>query len=475
MRKVIVGLLGGWAVACTGEVAPATDAAATSDASKDSGQAALAPSDRPILLWTGADDEHDSGAVRNAAILPKSLQDPKSEPDPHACGKDPTRQYIGEIFQHGINDLQVNWHWSPVLSGPNEARRSVDQPELSMSGTVLESSEPGDDVLADHPFGADFNATVQLDAPFTMLAGGHFESEEEGGHGLLHTELEDRIFTRQAFGFVPKGGDRTLSRGAWILDCGHPPYGTEMHPPTFTAYAREVPAKSDKPAGTQAVAFVAPYRSSLLFNPDAKLATAFSNLARFDDPATLPFAKALISLVVSAVSNGAERLTAHALMVPTRFDTLDWLVCAPLPRPAGAKLSATWRLFHRSGVQVKATPDEVTGCVRFEAAMTNAYQPMDLPHATTEWAWEELSKSASGQLGQSIDVRLEVIKLIKNVLKLDPSSVPALQADHPPLVDAYATLQPHAGADADSPLAVEMDDQQPFPFHGRIFVGWQKP
>lgn len=475
MRKAIVGWASGLATACTSAAVPAGDAASASDIKADASHTALAPVDRPILLWTGADDQHDSGALRNAAILPKSLQDPKSEPDPHACGKDPTRQYIAEIFQNGINDLQVNWHWSPLLPGPNEARRSVGQPELSMAGTVLEASEPGDDVLADHPFGADFNTTVQLDAPFTMLAGGHFESEEEGGHGLLHTELEDRTFTRTAFGFVPKGGDRALGRGAWILDCGHPPYGTEMHPPTFTAYAREVAAQANKPAGTKALAFVAPYRSALLFNPDAKLATAFNNLARFDDPATLPFTKALISAVISAVSNGAERLTAHALMEPTRFDTLDWLVCAPLPRPTAAKLSATWRMFHRSGVKLSVTPDEASGCVRFEAAMTDAYQPMDLPHATTEWAWEELSKSASGQVGQSIDVRLEVIKLIKNVLKIDPSGVPALQADHPPLVDAYAALKPHAGADADSPLAIELDDQQPFPFHGRIFVGWQQP
>jgi hypothetical protein len=49
-----------------------------------------------------------------------------------------------------------------------------------------------------------------------------------------------------------------------------------------------------------------------------------------------------------------------------------------------------------------------------------------------------------------------------------------LADDHPPRVDAYPALQTRAGADSDAPTAVDLRaDDQPFPLHGRIRVGWR--
>jgi hypothetical protein len=51
--------------------------------------------------------------------------------------------------------------------------------------------------------------------------------------------------------------------------------------------------------------------------------------------------------------------------------------------------------------------------------------------------------------------------------------MPALQADHPPVVDAYPALQTRPGADADAPAAIDSGaDDQPFPLYGRIRVRW---
>ena len=55
------------------------------------------------------------------------------------------------------------------------------------------------------------------------------------------------------------------------------------------------------------------------------------------------------------------------------------------------------------------------------------------------------------------------------------SNSPALQPDHPPLVDAYAELQTRPGADQDAPTQVDSRaDDQPFPLYGRVRVAWKE-
>src|SRR5207248_9143576 len=108
---------------------------------------------------------------------------------------------------------------------------------------------------------------------------------------------------------------------------------------------------------TIAATIVAPYRSSLLFNPNSALAIEFANSARFSDPATQPFSVALQSAVLAAAIDPAiQNLSTHALMTANRFDSLDCAVCAPLPRPAGATLDASWRFTTRTGVTISAAP-----------------------------------------------------------------------------------------------------------------------
>ncbi len=383
-------------------------------------------------------------------------------PDEHACAADPTRIYLGELFLDGIDHPQVLWHWAPIVPGPQAALPTLSQPEFSLAGALAEVDDSGDDVLADHPFGTDVDADVAPDPAYAILPFQHLRST------LLHTEVETRIFPRAALGYTPAAGDRALMRGVWVLDCGHPPYGAEMHPPTFMTYARSPDART-----TVAAAVVVPYRSSLLFSQDARTATALLNTGRFTAGGTLAFPQAMISAVENAVLLGSSNLQTHPLMIPNRFDALDFLVCAPLPWPAGASLTASWRFTARSGVSVTAAQIDSAGCVRFTAAMSADYAPLPLSIATAPWPWQALSDSASGQLGASIDVRQGIIDALK-ARGLDASQAPALQPDHPPLVDAYAPLQPHPGADQDAPTALDLKaDDQPFPLYGRVRVFWK--
>lgn len=414
------------------------------------------PADRAVLLWYG------SGAQdQNRRSLPPGF----TVPDEHACAADTSRIYLGELFLTPT-DPQVKWHWAPIVRGPDPARPTLDQPELSLAGTLVAAGDSNDDVLADHPFSLDVVADVTPDAAFSFLPFNGTAVTQRA----IHPEVEKNIFPRDALGWTPQASDRALLRGAWVLDCGHPPYGSEIHPPTFLGYARPADATT-----TIAAAIVVPYRSSLLFHPDPALATDFGNTARFTDPFSQPFPFALESALAAAVAPGStvQRLSAHALMVANRFDTLDWAVCAPLPRPAGATLDAHWRFTSRTGVNVSATPLDADGCVRFTATMTAAYTPMPLVHADADWPWDAVSASATSQLGQPIDVRQALIQIASQINPF-AGQAPALQPDHPPLVDAYPLLPTRAGADADSPTAIEAGaDDQPFPFYGRVRVAWK--
>src|SRR5438309_3670594 len=191
--------------------------------------------------------------------------------------------YLGELFLQG--NIQVKWHWAPIVGGPNADKPTLDQPEFSLAGTLVDASDSNDDVLADHPFGFDVVADVTPDAPFAFLPfNGPLLTQR-----ALHPELETVIFPRTALGWVPQGNDRVLMRGAWVLDCGHPPYGAELHPPTFLHYARAADAQT-----TLAAVVVVPYRSSLIFNPDPAFSTGFANPARFSDLHSKPFPDALV-------------------------------------------------------------------------------------------------------------------------------------------------------------------------------------
>ena len=409
--------------------------------------------DRPVLLWTGT-----SAADANAAALPASF----GGPDVTACAADPTRAYLGELFANGISDPQVLWHWAPIVPGPSAKSPTLQQPEFSLAGSLTEVNDSNDDVLADHPFGTDVDGDVSPDADYLFLPFEHDRST------LLHTEVENRIFPREALGYTPQAGDRTLMRGAWVLDCGHPPYGAELHPPTFLAYARSPDALS-----TDAAVVVVPYRSTLWFTQDEHLATALDNTSRFSDSGTKPFPLAMVDAVEQAVILGRQNITTHALMMANRFDSLDFLACAPLPRPAGKHLDASWRITARSGVTVTAHAFDSIGCAQFVAKMDSKYTPMPMTFATAPWAWQDLSDSASGQIGYSIDVRQQIIDALKNA-GFDAANAPSMQADHPPMIDAYAALHTRPGADAASPTAIDgQADDQPFPFYGRARVAWK--
>ncbi len=409
------------------------------------------PLSRPIL---GLDAT--AAAAANAAVLPAGFTGPQQS----SCSPDVTRAFLGELATHAPEDAQVPLHWAPVVSGPIAGRSSVLQPELWASGVVQDTDHSSLDTSFDHPLGFDFDMDVTLDAPFELLV-----KNRDGANKTLHTEIGTSLFPEAAFGFSPAAGDRVVMRGAWIFDCGHPPYETEMHPPSFLSFARAADATS-----TIALAFAVPFRVTQLFGDAAEVAD-FTSTQRLLSLGA-PFPAAFYNEILSAAVTGKDHLETHAFLEELRFSTLSFSVCAPSPRPAKAALKYSHRFAARSGVAISAVAHEDTGCVVYTATMSASYQtsvPARLNHA---WTWDEINEQASEASGTTFDVRSSIGAALRSH-NID-SNIPALLLDHPPVIDSYAELAPRADAANDSPLGIALAaDDQPYPFHGRVRVYWQ--
>jgi len=138
--------------------------------------------------------------------------------------------------------------------------------DVPMLGTVIDIKGPKTDLVWDHPFGYDytFNLAVApsylrlLNAPSLPSVVGYCNpvdpvradgdicaaystAAQQGVQplGVLHNEFEYRLVPPA---YRPVPGDRVFMHGHSIVDCGHPNYTTEIHPPTLLARAHRDPS-----------------------------------------------------------------------------------------------------------------------------------------------------------------------------------------------------------------------------------------
>jgi hypothetical protein len=418
------------------------------------------PDEGPAPALSGALLSYDPAVATaaNQALLPPGFTTPQQT----VCAADVTRAFLAELIQHGISNPQVPYEWAPIVPSADAAHPTIGQPEFFVSGTVASLERSALDFRAGHPFGFDTTPDLQVDAPFVPMVYNRVGDPIDE----LHTEIESGLFPDATFGLTPTIGDRMLYKGSWIFDCGHPPYEAEMHPPTFAAVARA------DGAATMALAFANPYRTTQLYGPPT-LTTQFDSATRYSDPEVKPFTGQLETQIFRAASGQIDHFELHALVEATRFDPITWFVCAPAPRPsATATLGYSYRFVTRTGVTVTAATRGDSGCLAFHAEMGAGYQPFVPKSTDYAWTWDEINSQASGQIGQTIDVRLLALDaLTKAGITGD---ITALHSDAAIIVDQYAPLAPHAGASADSPTEIIAGaDDQPFPFYGRARVFWK--
>jgi hypothetical protein len=352
----------------------------------------------------------------------------------------------------------------------------VSEPTVYAIGTIMRTDPltPGNtgDIMFAHPFGNDFNFDVSVDPAFAQL---NYISQGADPAKGLHVEIEHGLtgagasgFPYDDFGWNPQVGDSVLVDGDWIVDCGHPAsYQSEIHPPQFVVLARTQDLKT-----TTALAVANPFRPTQLYNPTEKLAYDFTNFKRFLDANSKPFFDHLVDEVNNVVFNFSQVMEAHALVQPTNLtDGVEaWSVCAPTPQPASTKLTFSYHFTARTGMFVSVSPfQNHPGCVDFLAIGNDTPYP-DTP-ATDTWPWPEINQQASEQLGMPVNVKDRIHQLLEDRnWYIWPYS--GINAD--PLIDRYSDLAPRlSGASANSPNGVTVGaNDQPFPFYGRIKVGW---
>lgn len=402
--------------------------------------------------------ETAAATAANASVLPAGFTGPLET----SCAEDVTRGFIAELIDHGFNNPQVAYEWAPVVPGPTSAT-PIRQPEFFASGTVTGLDRSGLDFRPSHPFGFDTTWDFRVDAPFLGLV--HNRPGDRNDGDAIHAELESGLYPDAQFGIVPTAGDRVAMKGAWILDCGHPPYEAEIHPPTFLAVARA------EGTDTVALAFANPYRSSQLYGLPEET-TVFSDDTRFSAMDASPFTRALTIEVIQAAFGEIMQFELHALLEATHLDPVTWYVCAP-PRPSpSARLQYSFRFVARRGVTISAATRGDSGCLEFHAEAGSGYRPFVPERRDHLWTWAEINSEASSQAGVDVDVR----QLIVDTLKQQglPADGVALRPETASIVDEYMPLQPRGSANADGPIAVVGSaDDQPFPFYGRVRVGWK--
>ena len=419
--------------------------------------AACSSKTTPTIAATGILSFDRNAVFRSNGLLPG--------PDPlPVCGSD-TASFLSGFSGDIASLTKVPFEWADIVKNG----------QIYASGTVHDVMESNDDFLFAHPFGFDVTADIQLDPAFKQLL-------PTGGHGVqqpastLHWEIAQGQAPHAgpaSFdllpGFLPQEGDRVATIGRWIIDCGHPDFHTEIHPPTFVAFAHA------QGSSTVAHLFYNPYWITQLYNPDPSLVGDFSNQARLTDPHTKPFPAYMLDEVKRLGHQGpqpppccTDHLGTHVLIGANTFAPVSWVVCAPGPKPAGGTLSVVSDLTQRSGVRVTTTEYADQGCVSFRATIGSGFSPAPLPSPPTcTVAWSTLSEEAAKATpgGKSVDIE-------KTLEGLVPAAYRA-NAKKPPSYDCYPALQaPPPGGGATGKSATVTDDQQAFPFYGTVTVSW---
>jgi hypothetical protein len=434
-------------------------------------------------------------------------------------------ELVGDLPNGAAGVLE---EWAPRTPSPDPGRPTINAHDIYISGDVAQHSLAGGDYRFDHPFGEavaeadltpgwpDDELDVRLDPAFQRFQNPGLEALATANHdgpGMIHAELAKgqvapalRISSLKDYLYRSPGGSdvgdfagaRVVAKGQWIHDCGHTPYPSELHPPSFMAYAAQV-----NPTTTHSIAFANPYRMSQLYNPGNKnLATDFENPGRFTADGTRYFAEIALDagkgILAEELFKSHDCLSALAecailgpfcvtdpgfwaqilacqawqavpfvspdvsggLVEATHIDqTLSWQVCAPQPRPPGVVLDYTYHYAARTGISVfPGAVDSVTGCVSFLALENNDYIPMRPNRSDFTWTVQQILADKGVEESGGLDVLLTLIGASATHVTID---------SYPPLATGNHTVK-------DSPIGIEAGaDDQPYPFFGAASVSWK--
>ena len=381
------------------------------------------------------------------------------------CGSN-SATYLAELANGG-NPLQakVLREWGDIVTGGKQ---------LLASGAVAATHLGPTDNPITHPYGDDLSMDVNLDQPFLPFSRQLGPAEEAVGQ--MHVEISSGLIPhalrasqgsatqtwRQLSDFnltgfqpgfdKPALGDRILVMGRYIIDCGHPNYGTELHPMAFLAWTHQ------KGATTVARAYFNPYRDTEAYTTDASIIGRVADATRLSQ--TQPFPQFFVSEVLRAIAGRVDHLSSKELMDATHVSPVPWQVCAP-SGTSGRHLQVNYDVVTRPGVAVKVTTEPSSSCARVTVVLGPNYRPMDARLRQCVLPWAYLSQIAQQAYGSSLDIRGLIDKFVSSpaaraIVDRDPGTTCADALAGPPVNSAPGGQR------------IRVDAGQPFPFYGVI-------
>ena len=285
--------------------------------------------------------------------------------------------------------------------------------------------------------------------------GGHPPVNQDSSHqdsshqGVLGVEWDAQLVPSP---YRPTEGDRIALFGRWIIDAGHQDFHTEIHPPLLMVTAS---------GGTSTHARITsrPYLVSQSWREGS-------------------FRNHLIA-EVAKIPWQSLRLEAHPTVWATPFrgrQSMTMVLRASTSPPPGKTLQVQYALTARSGVSVAMTPalpDGVQIHVTFDSA---SYQAPPLPsqqtHPSIDVHQLASQADAGAGTGEGFGEALVFIinpldeAIIREGILTDYYTVPpSWQPPYPtpPKVVDVAHLN--------GPISVTVNDQQPYPLIGDVWIG----
>jgi hypothetical protein len=336
------------------------------------------------------------------------------------------------------------------------------------------------DLWFTHPFGNDWNVDISPDDEFTSLISpmppGLVDDERtkaiEHAKVIWNLHAADVLHVEMDQDFIPSfyrsnDGDRVAIFGRWIVDCGHPDYGTEIHPPLVF-----VRAASDVDRFGNAVATVAGgVHATIISRPFFVTQTfeAKTLESHFTSQIGLAFNPGFPLIQKFTARVGVERVPFNGAPL------LSFVLRPVLPRLfSDDRLYATFHITVRPGVTIQLvgrSDDTVLVVISMNVA---AYEAANIPPAkNANVAFDELAsyQNVKGFLVNKFETGLAFV---------DPLGLAVLHqgVDYdrrqisPPVEVLDGVMTPIDGPAMKSPAI--MDATQPYPIHGWIDVQWHR-
>jgi len=290
--------------------------------------------------------------------------------------------------------------------------------------------------------------------------------------------------------YRPKQGDRVAVFGRWIVDCGHPDFHTEIHPPLLTARAwtvnqlgacakESMPNPSGVPSGYATCVRVIgrPYLDSQEFGDGSLPLHVLGQLQQL-----VCWGIPLIPDIVPCLT----QMSALAHVLPKPFTDLQTMVFDVRPPPppthldgsGGYHLVVQWHFTVRPGVVVKLTRTGSDGVLVQVVMIPGQYQQPAPKCHTVQIDPYRVSQAFDPSVGVAFGILVNTIGA--GLLGGSPPRVAVLNRG----LEARFCNAPAAVSSSDVNIHqvaynalgenpdYSVDGSQPFPIYGFLNVGW---